>query len=66
MSKNVPAAAEAPRRPESLPSMPKVFDPASEEARARATASRLGLPYVDLWTFRVDCPRSSRTARSRS
>src|SRR5512143_3842911 len=28
--------------------------PASEEARARATGQRLGLPYVDLWTFRID------------
>jgi type II secretory ATPase GspE/PulE/Tfp pilus assembly ATPase PilB-like protein len=65
MSKNAPVSAEAarpapPRGPdfrrsaESMPSMPKVFDPASEEARARATASRLGLPYVDLWTFRID------------
>ncbi len=37
-----------------MPSMPRVLDSASEEARARTIAQRLGLPYVDLWTFRVD------------
>ncbi len=34
--------------------LPQFLDPASEEARARKAAERLGLPYVDLWTFRVD------------
>jgi type II secretory ATPase GspE/PulE/Tfp pilus assembly ATPase PilB-like protein len=34
--------------------VPRFFDPASEEARARQLAERLGLPYVDLWTFRID------------
>jgi type II secretory ATPase GspE/PulE/Tfp pilus assembly ATPase PilB-like protein len=49
------AAPETPRRAgDSMPAMPRVFDPASEEARARQTAARLGLPYVDLWTFRID------------
>ncbi|MBL8114266.1 MAG: type II/IV secretion system protein, partial [Acidobacteria bacterium] len=32
----------------------RVLDAASEEQRAKSTAQRLGLPYVDLWTFRVD------------
>ncbi len=36
------------------PIIPKVLDAASEEARARTLAQRLGMPYVDLWTFRVD------------
>ncbi|HEV8266959.1 MAG TPA: ATPase, T2SS/T4P/T4SS family, partial [Thermoanaerobaculia bacterium] len=50
MSKTVTAApADV-----SIPSMPRVLDAASEEARAKETARRLGLPYVDLWTFRVD------------
>jgi type II secretory ATPase GspE/PulE/Tfp pilus assembly ATPase PilB-like protein len=34
--------------------IPRFLDAASEETRARQTAQRLGLPYVDLWTFRVD------------
>ena len=34
--------------------LPQFLDAASEEARARQAAQRLGLPYVDLWTFRVD------------
>ncbi|HUM02483.1 MAG TPA: GspE/PulE family protein [Thermoanaerobaculia bacterium] len=34
--------------------LPQFLDAASEETRARQTAQRLGLPYVDLWTFRVD------------
>jgi type IV pilus assembly protein PilB len=34
--------------------LPQFLDPASEESRARQAAQRLGLPYVDLWTFRVD------------
>jgi type II secretory ATPase GspE/PulE/Tfp pilus assembly ATPase PilB-like protein len=34
--------------------LPQFLDAASEETRARKTAERLGLPYVDLWTFRVD------------
>jgi len=43
--------SRAPASPEALP---RFLDAASEEARARQTAQRLGLPYVDLWTFRVD------------
>ncbi len=34
--------------------LPQFLDAASEETRARQAAQRLGLPYVDLWTFRVD------------
>ena len=34
--------------------LPQFLDAASEETRARQSAQRLGLPYVDLWTFRVD------------
>ena len=34
--------------------MPRFLDAASEETRARLLADRLGLPYVDLWTFRID------------
>jgi len=34
--------------------IPRFLDAASEEARARQLAERLGLPYVDLWTFRID------------
>ncbi len=34
--------------------IPRFLDPASEETRARQLAERLGLPYVDLWTFRID------------
>ncbi len=34
--------------------MPRFLDAASEETRARQLAERLGLPYVDLWTFRID------------
>jgi type IV pilus assembly protein PilB len=38
----------------SVPSMPRVLDAASEESRAKEAAQRLGIPFVDLWTFRVD------------
>jgi type IV pilus assembly protein PilB len=34
--------------------IPRFLDAASEETRARQVADRLGLPYVDLWTFRID------------
>jgi type II secretory ATPase GspE/PulE/Tfp pilus assembly ATPase PilB-like protein len=34
--------------------IPRFLDAASEEARSRELAERLGLPYVDLWTFRID------------
>ena len=34
--------------------IPRFLDAASEETRARQLAERLGLPYVDLWTFRID------------
>jgi type IV pilus assembly protein PilB len=34
--------------------IPRFLDAASEETRARELAGRLGLPYVDLWTFRID------------
>jgi len=47
MSRN---ASEAP----SVPAFPRVLDAASEESRAKELARRLGIPYVDLWTFRVD------------
>jgi type IV pilus assembly protein PilB len=36
------------------PLLPKVLDAASEESRAKALGQRLGMPYVDLWTFRVE------------
>jgi type IV pilus assembly protein PilB len=42
------------REPPAGTEIPRVLDAASEETRARQTAQRLGLPYVDLWTFRVD------------
>ncbi len=42
------------RTPASPETLPRFLDAASEETRARQTAQRLGLPYVDLWTFRVD------------
>jgi hypothetical protein len=42
------------RVPVSTEPLPHFLDAASEETRARQTAERLGLPYVDLWTFRVD------------
>jgi len=57
MSRNAPTlpAMPAVARPEGgVPSLPKVFDAAAEESRARQTAQRLGLTYVDLWTFRPD------------
>jgi type IV pilus assembly protein PilB len=44
------AAADVP----SIPDFPRVLDAASEESRAREVARRLGIPFVDLWTFRVD------------
>ena len=46
----------APKKPapSGVPIVPRVLDAASEDARARATAERLGIPFVDLWTFRVD------------
>ena len=44
------AAADVP----SVPDFPRVLDAASEESRAREVARRLGIPFVDLWTFRVD------------
>src|ERR1035437_4673221 len=34
--------------------IPRFLDAASEETRARQLAERLDLPYVDLWTFRID------------
>ena len=47
MSRTVPDAP-------SMPDFPRVLDAASEESRAREVAKRLGIPFVDLWTFRVD------------
>ncbi len=44
------AASDVP----SVPDFPRVLDAASEESRAREVARRLGIPFVDLWTFRVD------------
>ncbi len=44
------AASDVP----SIPNFPRVLDAASEESRAREVARRLGIPFVDLWTFRVD------------
>ncbi|MGB4949068.1 MAG: ATPase, T2SS/T4P/T4SS family, partial [Rhizobiaceae bacterium] len=38
----------------SIPDFPRVLDAASEESRAREVARRLGIPFVDLWTFRID------------
>jgi type II secretory ATPase GspE/PulE/Tfp pilus assembly ATPase PilB-like protein len=51
MTKSVqkkPAAADG------VPAVPRVLDAASEDARGRQLAERLGIPFVDLWTFRVD------------
>jgi type IV pilus assembly protein PilB len=42
------------RTPASPETLPRFLDAASEETRARQMAQRLGLPYVDLWTFRVN------------
>ncbi len=42
------------RTPASPETLPRFLDAASEETRARQAAQHLGLPYVDLWTFRVD------------
>jgi type IV pilus assembly protein PilB len=39
---------------EGVPAMPRVLDAATEDARSRKLAERLGIPFVDLWTFRVD------------
>ena len=47
MSRTASAAA-------AVPAFPRVLDAASEESRAKEIAQRLGIPYVDLWTFRVD------------
>ena len=44
----------ATRGPSPETAMPRFLDAASEETRARQLAERLGLPYVDLWTFRID------------
>jgi type II secretory ATPase GspE/PulE/Tfp pilus assembly ATPase PilB-like protein len=52
MSRN-PAPTTDAARSAAAP-VPQFLDAASEETRARETARRLGLPYVDLWTFRVD------------
>jgi len=51
MSKNAPQGS-AP--PDGIPALPKLLDAASEEARGRQIAERLGIPFVDLWTFRID------------
>jgi type IV pilus assembly protein PilB len=42
------------RGPSPEATIPRFLDAASEETRARQLADRLGLPYVDLWTFRID------------
>jgi len=42
------------RAPAPEAAIPRFLDAASEETRARQLAERLGLPYVDLWTFRID------------
>jgi type II secretory ATPase GspE/PulE/Tfp pilus assembly ATPase PilB-like protein len=42
------------RAPSPEAAIPRFLDAASEETRARQLADRLGLPYVDLWTFRID------------
>ena len=42
------------RSPSAPEVLPHFLDAASEETRARQMAQRLGLPYVDLWTFRVE------------
>jgi len=42
------------RAPSPESAIPRFLDAASEETRARQLAERLGLPYVDLWTFRID------------
>ncbi len=42
------------RAPSPDAAIPRFLDAASEETRARQLADRLGLPYVDLWTFRID------------
>ena len=43
-----------PAETDGVPAIPRVLDAASEDVRARHTAERLGIPFVDLWTFRVD------------
>ena len=50
----MPQAAETATSSSPAPSIPRLFDAASEESRARALAERLGLGFADLWTFRVD------------
>src|ERR1039457_1772523 len=42
------------RTPSPEAAIPRFLDAASEETRARQLADRLELPYVDLWTFRID------------
>jgi hypothetical protein len=63
MSKNAPHVS-APA--DGVPAFPKLLDAASEEARGRQIAERLGIPFVDLWTFRIDPAlfRSSSSSRS--
>ncbi len=43
-----------PTATDGVPAVPRVLDAASEDARGRQLAERLGIPFVDLWTFRVD------------
>ena len=43
-----------PAATDGVPAVPRVLDAASEDARGRQLAERLGIPFVDLWTFRVD------------
>jgi type IV pilus assembly protein PilB len=47
-------SVQAKPAPDGVPVIPRVLDAASEDARARNTAERLGIPFVDLWTFKVD------------
>src|SRR5450759_1699938 len=43
-----------PAATDGVPAIPRVLDATSEDARGRQMAERLGIPFVDLWTFRVD------------
>ncbi len=47
-------ATQSTRPADGVPALPRVLDAASEEARSRQIADRLGIPFVDLWTFKID------------
>jgi type IV pilus assembly protein PilB len=47
-------SAQTPAAADGVPTLPRMLDAASEEARGRQLAERLGIPFIDLWTFRTD------------